>query len=475
MTLTIDGTDYSDRLINQGTRNSGQLSDVFGQIAKQKEYALRDYDSFFNPFAPEGLFNLINYRGLEVVETDDAGLVQFRGTIQHVKQADAGVCIISCTEPLVLFLEWPVEASDRDTYTGFRANGAAAKGDSTVTIDGGTTEIPAGSVVWFNDSKVPQYLATTATTSGGATTSITLDRPLEVAVADNESVTVAGPKTTTGPQALKDALTTANPDMLLDGTFDILAASDLAAGYTIIVNVFEQDQVSLRDYIQRICEMTDLQFFQKNDGYYTCIRSMQWDGENITETITGDEICGPVDIDFDDSQLIIGYDLIYKAGENVAAVLSADVDPEMVRKHNGIKYWKPVPSASTFKDLKYLYASEASATYFGNLRLNYYQEPVQVLTCTGKKSFNDDPDNGLDIYVGKQVIITVRGYTAQPARVIAFEYDQQQLQYTNITFQLNGLRKRLGTPAPAVSTYLTSESGDYLITESGDRLIVEAA
>lgn len=467
MTLTIDGIDVSDRLINRGSVVNADINDVFGTLAKSKTYALKDNDDFFNPFAGEGYFAQNNYRGKEVIEIDDSGVTRFLGTISAVQETDDQQCIVNAAEPLTIFLEWPVDASDRTTYTGFLTNGATVSGQ-TITVDGGVTTIPVGSVVYFAGSKVPSYLVTDRSPASGATTSITIDRPVEVEIPDNTSMTVAVPATTTGPQALKNAMETAVPGILLDGAFDILAASDLANGYTIIVNVMEQDGVTLREYISTLCEMTDLILTQKNDGYYTLRRGLEWDREYITDVLSADELCGPIEPEFDDSKLVIGYDLLYKAGDNLAALLQADVDPALVTKYNGIKLWQPLKPATEFAQIKYMYASVTSAEYFGNRRLGYYGEVKTVINCTAKPSYSNDPSKPLDLYLGKQVRVTVRTFTSVPAIVVGYEYDDEQLKYTKVKLQLND--KILFTSAEL--NYLIDIDGQNITTETGEYITV---
>lgn len=460
MTLTIADEDVTDRLIDSGTEVSADINEVFGMLAKAKEYRLRDYDDYFNPFAAEGLFSQINFRGQTVIEKDDYGITTFYGTIQNIEMTDDQECIVYASEPMTIFLDWPVDASDRTTYAGYLVNGAVSSGQS-VTVDTGTLSIPVGSVVYFNGSKVPSYMVTAKSPSSGATTSITIDRPVEVAIADNSPMTVAVPATTTGPQALKDALSTSNPDILLDGTFDILAASDLAAGRTIIVNVMEQDNVSLRDHVSTIREMTDLILTQKNDGYYTIRRGLEWDFQSINDELTADELCGPIEPVFDDSALVIGFDLIYKSSTNTAALLQADVDQALVTKYRGIKFWQSNKTAQSFAQIKYMYASVGSAQYFGQRRLAYCQKPRTVINCRCKPSYADEPLRATDIYLGKQVRATVRTFDSVPAIVVGYIYDESSLQYTKLKLQLN----EEGAP-PVVSVRITTDS-EYRITTDG--------
>lgn len=466
--ITIDGTDFTERLINQRSVVSADINEVFGTLAKSKTYALTDNDDYFNPFAGEGYFAQNNFRGKEVVEVDDSGITRFLGTIRAVQETDDQICVVNASEPLTIFLDWPVDASDRTTHAGFLVDGAVTDGQ-TIDIDGGATTIPIGAVVYFNGSKVPSYIVTSVTPTSGATTSITIDRSLEVALDDNSAVTVAVPATITGPMALKNALTTSTPGILLDGTFDILDASDSDLGLEVIINVMEQDNVPLREYIPAICEMCDLVLTQKNDGYYTVRRGLEWDRENITDELTADELCGPIEPDHDDSKLIIGYDLLYKSGDNTAAFLRADIDPELVRKYTGIKYWQPLKPAATFSEIRYMYASIGAAEYFGNRRLGYYGEVKTVINCTAKPSYSDAPENPLDLYLGKQVRATVRTFTDVPAIVVGYEYDDEALKYTKVRLQLND--KILFTPPAA--EYMLTEGGNNMITETGNLMVKE--
>lgn len=468
MTLTINNKNLTDRLIDGGTSVSADISDVFGMLAKAKTYTLRDYDDYLNPFAAEGIFNKENYRGQVVREIDDQGVVRFYGTIQNIEMTDTQECIVHAAEPLQIFLDWPVEATDQDTYAGYLVNGAVTTGQ-TVTIDTGTLSLPIGAQVSFGSSKVPSYLITAKSPASGATTSITLDRPVESPIDDNSTITVYVPDTTTGPQAMKDALTTAVPGILLDGTFDILAASDLANGYTIIINVREQDDVKLRDHITALREGCDLYLFQKNNGYYTLRRGLEWNRQNITDELTADELCPPHEPRFDDSQLIIGYDLPYKEAEGSAALLVADVDPAYVTKYKGIKYFQPWKTASTFAGIKYMYANVTSAEYFGERRLQYFSKPRTEINCTAKPAYSNDPLRPLDLYLGKQVRASIRTFSEVPAIVVGYEYDERRLQYTKVRLQLNE------APIPvqrSVDRYLT-EISDYLTTEDSAFLEVQ--
>ena len=467
MTLTIDGTDLTDRLIDAGTEVGADINDVFGTMAKTKQYALRDYDDYLNPYAPEGLFALVPYRGREVIEKDDAGIIRFHGTIQNVEETDAQECIVYAAEPLTIFLDWPVEASDRETHAGFLVNGDVASGQ-TLAIDGGVTTIPNGAVVYFNDSKVPSYMVTAHSPSSGATTSITIDRPLAAQIDDNSAITVAVPALTTGPTALKNALLTSNPEILLDGTFDILGASDAAAGYQIIVNVMEQDNIALRDYLPVIREMTDLILTQKNDGYYTLRRGLEWNGQPINDNLTGDEII-TVDPKDDDSQLIIGHDLLYKSSDNVAALLQADVDPALVRKYRGIKFWQPAKTAQSFAQIKYMYASVSSAQYFGARRLAYYSKPRTVIHVTAKPAYNNDPNRALDIYLGKQFTVNVRRFVNVKAIVVGFLYSEERQQYTRLALQLNEQPILITN---SVANYLITDDGDFIVSGDGNFIVV---
>jgi len=277
------------------------------------------------------------------------------------------------------------------------------------------------------------------------------------------------PDTTTGPQAMKDALTTAVPGILLDGTFDILAASDLAAGYEIIINVREQDDIKLRDHIATLREMCDLYLFQKNNGYYTLRRGLEWNRQTITDVLTSDDLCPPHNPRFDDSQLVIGYDLIYKESEGNAALLSGDVDPALVTKFKGVKYWQPLKTGSTYAGIRYMYSSVSSAEYFGMRRLAYFGKPRKEINCTAKPCFTADPLKPINLYLGKQVRASIRTFESVPAIVVGYEYDENKLQYTKVRLQLND-ESVMNDDAV---NYLLTESSDLITTESGEFLIVE--
>jgi hypothetical protein len=75
----------------------------------------------------------------------------------------------------------------------------------------------------------------------------------------------------------------------------------------------------------------------------------------------------------------------------------------------------------------------------------------------------------LDLYLGKQVKISVRTFTNEPAIVVGLEYDKARIGYSRVAFQLNDVIM----PATLPASYLLTESGEYLLTEDGQYIEVE--
>lgn len=149
--------------------------------------------------------------------------------------------------------------------------------------------------------------------------------------------------------------------------------------------------------------------------------------------------------------------------------MTGDVNTAKVEQYHGIKYWRPLKTAASYSQLKYLYANVTSAEYFGNRRLAYYDTPRTVITCTAKPAYNDDATNPLDLYLGKQVRVSVRSFTSEPALVIGLEYDKARIGYSRLVLQLNDVIM----PATLPASYLLTEDGDYLLTEDGQYIEVE--
>ena len=104
MTLTISGDDYTDRLVEQGAKVSAVAVGVVRADCKTKTYALRDYDNFSTRFTLPG-FCPHKLSGLEVVETD-ARAGRFPWHHSGGAADRRFFCVITCTEPLGLFLDW---------------------------------------------------------------------------------------------------------------------------------------------------------------------------------------------------------------------------------------------------------------------------------------------------------------------------------------------------------------------------------
>lgn len=437
MTLTIDGTDFTSRVIDSGSEHGGSISDAFGLIAKEKQYILRDYDNYLNPHYSTGYFARTNWRGKEVVETDNSGLVTFRGTIENLKVTDDSRLVIIASEPMTILLDFVVELTDKTTYAGYLVNGFTAKNSTTIQIDTGTVSIPVNSTIYFADTKNPSYSVISVSPSSGATKTITIDRQLELDVADNTAITVSAPITTTAPAALKSALLTSNPDILLDGSFDQISASDLSNGYTFIFNIKEQDDITLRDFISQVCDMSCLYLFQKTSGHYYIRRGLNYDNSGIGKTLSGAEITPNIEPDFDSSNLIIGYQNIYYSASNQVGLATEEVPSATIEKYKGTRYWNPIQVQNDFLSYKILYSSQTSAEYFGNFRLDYFYKPRQVLQCTAKKSYNIDATQLLNLALGDQCFVTVRGFNNIPMIVVDYLYSEESLNYKRLVLQRN--------------------------------------
>lgn len=442
--ISIAGIDFTDRAVSSQGDYSALIGDLT-HIAQSRKYVFKNQDRYLSPFFQTGFLAVNHWRGRQVLETEDNGKVLFDGTIQNISQAESdAIVIIDAQESLVEFLEWPVNVNDKTVHVNFKVKSDVPKGNTIIPVKDGLTTIPAFSVVTFKDQIAPEYMIYSAT--GTPTTSISIDRPLDFDLKNNDTITVSVPVKQTGADAIRRALLTAGIDAeKLDLTFDILHQEDADNNRLIYMNIKESDKITLRQHLQTLQELCNLVVLGKIDGKISLRRGFAYQGETTILTLTGAELLPKVNIENDKSKLYIGYDCVYRHTDDAIKTASGDVDDSLVDAYAGQQFFQPVKVQQGLLNYRYLYNSAQTADYFGQSVISYHGHIRHNLLTGVKKSIHARADKLIKLDVGDVIKINYRGYENEPAIVLGFTYSKRSQQYTNVKMQLNNY------PSPVVA------------------------
>ena len=483
--------DITDKVV-PNTTDGASWSDIFGLIAKKREYIVNDPRGEYHPKSPKGYLFRHTWRNMDIVETNDHGVAVFKGQIYDVFPQNSGDSVqikLSCRDPLAVKMDWPVDLCDRDTFDGWQADAFTAAGETEIVlsaISGSPNDPPVGSVISFNTNYSPSYLVTAFDTG---TNTVTLDRALIDDVEADTAAQIAVPILQTPAQALKRAFQSVELDTYLGGSFDQIHAADAAANRYLWLFIQPQNKVRLSDFIQRIMEYGDLYPQVSNLGVIDVRRGLEWDGIINLPDVTPAELINPIDGPYDDTtRLCIAYDLPFisaslsvTTGSTVTPlqgevkIVSNEVPTQNVIDWVGVERWKPIPySASDMREYEILYGSEPTAIYFGERRLNYYGVGRTRIKCALKQSESGRPRALYNLTLFKDVLLTIplnksQSITEVPATVVEYQYDRTQQRYTSVTFEVINTV----TAAEATTSYLLTESNGYLLTEAGEFIAQE--
>jgi hypothetical protein len=443
MAVIIDDTLELPGVNSDGSTVQATIGDLY-YLGQRKTFRINDSTGRYTPFDQSGILTYANWRGRKIVETDENDNTIFSGIIKNIRSINDGVkglLLIDAEEPMAQVLEWDTLSLDNTTHTGFEVDTAHTLGVTMILLKTGTTQIPALSKITFDGSVSPSYIVINA--EGNPTTTITIDRPLEIELTDEMSVTVAVPKVTTGANAIKQALLSAGLDSTrIDASFDIISTED--AAYQIWLNVDTPDQINLKNYIAKISEMCNLIVICQPDGLVKLRRSLMFDGEIGLDEITSSEILPAYEYSFDDSKILIGYDLIYLKSETEVGKAIYDVSSDLINSYGGVKYFQPISVANGVKDYKFLYYDAASAEYYGTQVVDYYSHARVQVQMKLKKAYSGTI-RPINASIGKQYRLTHNKYVNEPVIVTSFKYDKILNQYTELTLQLNN------NPTPGIA------------------------
>jgi hypothetical protein len=456
------------------TSDSANYSDIFGLIAKQREYVLHDPDGRYHPYSARGYFNRYAWRAMSLRETDENGAIVFDGQIYDIEPNDDGkkrTITLYCRDPLGVKLDWYVDLCDLTTFAGWSTSGATSLNSTTVILTGAATDIVVNSVVSFNDEYTPSYLVTAVDTG---TDTITLDRGLAEALPSGVSVNVAVPTLVTAAAAIKRALTAAGIGDRVDASFDSISTTDTTESRYLWFFVQPQNKIKLKDFIQQVQEMADIYISVSANGVIYARRGLAHDGVTIRKTISSAELIAPLSGPRPDTtRLIYGYDVLYPIAATSVQIngiavpftgevrkTSNTVDAATLEDSAPTNIWAPVAlGSSDLREYTILYWNESTAAYFGERRLSYFGVARPRIKVGLKRAKSGQPSNRYTIALFddfKTSLPISRGQdlTDQNAVVMGYGYNAQNMRYDFVELELSGV-------AEAVN--ITRNTEEYMI------------
>jgi hypothetical protein len=440
----LDRYDITTKTRTQSS-DSAYLSDVMGLLTREKRYEITDSESLYNPFATNSRIKRNTWRNGDIYETEN-GQGVFLGAINDVgfESTDAGrSTIVNAREPFATMLDYTVEEgtliSDL-TLASYYTVATGAKDATTITLTatGTPSDLATGDLISFGAYNVPRYAVVSAT--GTPTTSITIDRPLERAVASGV-VRCIRPAVISGPKALKNAFSAAGLSRYLGGSFDTLDAYDIEQQFLLRVFVRIESKVKLSDHIRKVMDLTDLYFSVSPVGVINIFRGLGYNGANIRKHITTSEVISPCAITLERQNLFAGYDGLFVSSTNTD-VQSGDADPVAVAQWGSRERWQPIDDkGASISEYSYLYASARAAEYFGQRKIDYNgsMRTRLKMRCKRAPTGTVKPYNFL---LGDQVSLTYdmgggKAFTSEPAIVVGYSYNRQDQYYEDLILELN--------------------------------------
>ena len=438
--------------------DEGSWSDIFGMIAKKRDYTVKDPQGKYSPFLPKGYLNRNPWRAMPIREIDENGRTVFDGQIYDVKSVDDGrrrAVIISCRDPLGVKLDWPVNMCDLTTYAGWKVSAYTAAGGNTVSlaaVSGTPSDIIVNSIVSFNEDYSPSYRVTAVDTG---TDTITLDRNLVEEITGNTVVNVAVPTIETPAGAIRRAFESAGIGNRIDSSFSILDLSDSANYRKLWFFIRPENKVKLRDFIALVMEKGDLYISVPANGIISCRRGLRTDGERNLPKVTGAELIGPMTGPYyDTTRLIYAYDVIFTvpsvllptgaAHTGEVRKISNQVSSDALSEYAATDVWRPVSlQSSDIREYTILYASESCARYFAERRLAYYGVPRVRISAAVKRAVSGKPEKRYTFSLFDDVklvypVTTGIQSSEQNAVIVDYKYNFDQRKYDKVEFELTG-------------------------------------
>ena len=489
---TVDITD----IVEPVTQDGAEYSDIFGVIAKRRDYVLRDQRGRYNPFSPGSYFARNPFRATPIRETDENGAILFDGQIYDVQPQDTGskrTVVLNCRDPFGVLLDWPVNLCDLDTYSGWKVSANTSSGSTTVVlaaITGTPNDPPVGSTISFNDDYSPSYRITNF---NSGTDTATLDRAIVESLTINTVCNIAVPTLETPAAAIKRALVSAGIGARCDSSFDVIDLADQTAGLYLWFFIQPANKIKLREFVSLVMELGDIYLSVSQTGVISARRGLfRPSGVNL-RSVTPSELIAPSQGPYyDTTRLIYAYNVIYTApatsisvgGLTVALtgeakLISNQVDSTTLDDFAAADVWKPIqPASADLREYTILYGDENTARYFGNSRLSYFGVGRPRFRASLKRAESGNPARKYSVALFDDFLLTVpvaQGETLGPvhAVVVGYNYNFQTRKYDSVEFEItNGASAAaLGTVA---SSSLLTEDGDALLTEDGEFILLES-
>ena len=114
------------------------------------------------------------------------------------------------------------------------------------------------------------------------------------------------------------------------------------------------------------------------------------------------------------------------------------------------KRWQPVQSTSNKAiDYDVVYATLASAEYFGARKISYYSVPRVRIRMSLKRAKSGYPRQMFNIALGKRFLLTMRlgggeRLESQPAIVTAYSFNREKQYYSNVELELTNWINPIG-------------------------------
>jgi len=264
-----------DTVRNQKTSLS--LNNITGILAQVEDYIIRDNKGEVSAFSTQGFLFRNFWRDQTIKRTGVDSAPIFTGVIYQTgwRRDDFGYqAKLQGRNSMGVFLNFKVDEAgifEQDGVTGlssFTVNGAHAVGVTSVALtytgsNPSDVEVPIPSLVAFTDSLIPRYQVIDQTSAGVPlrTTSVELDRGLEVALTNGQDVTVSTPVNRTPAAAIKRALISGGLSAFVGSSFDVIDAADSAAGYQIWMHILSTENLTLGSHIA-------VAYVQRTDGRY---------------------------------------------------------------------------------------------------------------------------------------------------------------------------------------------------------------
>lgn len=379
----------------------------YSQIARTLQYRIMRYrgNEDLSPYK-----NNMPYYGSFVVETNkNTQEILFSGTIRNVYELKNEL-LIQVTEPLVNYLDFVAETV---TYSTVNLVADAIKGNSYVRLS--VNNAPVYSKIRF-PNQAQEYLILSANQATYEIMPSLMDN-----YSAGTNVTLMTATIATAAQSIKKIFELAGiPDTVIGNSFDIYDSIDKGKGILFYQNLSLSDNMTVRKYLDLILELSGLRIFTRRGkleinrvGDYYNISPTLYDGNSMYNVKQYNH--------FDN--LLYGYYLPYRTSDNKIAFAENYISESDAAAYDNTKIFMPYASGANPNSIRIFYNSYNAASQIGELLLNYYKKPKQVIECN-VKFIDPITKNTVMLYVGDGVLVSRYGQLAI-WQCVAIERDMQ--------------------------------------------------